>query len=147
MDGLDHAIRSRRVEGVNGLSMHCLEAGEPGRPCVLLLHGFPELAYSWCRVIVPIAAAGFYVVAPDQRGYGETTGWDGRYEADIAPFCMLNLVQDCVSLLSRLKIAEAHVVGHIAAAISGGEFQWKLRSAKCCPLGATYLEYQSRSPQ
>ncbi len=68
MHGLDHAIGSRRVEGVNGLSMHCLEAGELGRPCALLLHGFPELAYSWRKVIAPIAAAGFYVVAPDQRG-------------------------------------------------------------------------------
>ncbi len=112
MHGLDPAIRPRRVEGVNGLSMHCLEAGEPGRPCVLLLHGFPELAYSWRKVMAPIAAAGFHVVAPDQRGYGETTGWDGRYEADLAPFGMLNLVQDCVSLLSRLNIAEAQVVGH-----------------------------------
>jgi pimeloyl-ACP methyl ester carboxylesterase len=112
MHGLDHAIRSRRVEGVNGLSMHCLEAGEPERPCVLLLHGFPELACSWRKVMAPIAAAGFYVVAPDQRGYGETTGWDGCYEADLTPFRMLNLVQDCVSLLSRLNIAEAHVVGH-----------------------------------
>jgi pimeloyl-ACP methyl ester carboxylesterase len=112
MQGLDRAIRSRRVEGVNGLSMHCLEAGEPGRPCVLLLHGFPELACSWRKVIAPIAAAGFHVVAPDQRGYGETTGWDGRYEAELAPFGMLNLVADCASLLARLEIAEAHVVGH-----------------------------------
>jgi len=105
-------IRSRRVDDVNGLSMHCLEAGEPARPCVLLLHGFPELAYSWRKVMPALAAAGFYVVAPDQRGYGRTTGWDGRYEADLAPFRMLNLVQDCLSLLNRLQIQRANVVGH-----------------------------------
>ena len=71
-------VRARFVDGVNGLSMHILEAGfeTPGRPLVLLLHGFPELAYSWRKIIVPLAEAGFQIVAPDQRGYGRTTGWD-----------------------------------------------------------------------
>jgi len=61
-----------------------LEAGveRPGRPAVLLLHGFPELAYSWRKVMLPLAAAGYHVIAPDQRGYGRTTGWDGSYGAD-----------------------------------------------------------------
>jgi pimeloyl-ACP methyl ester carboxylesterase len=112
VSALPPAIRSRRVDGVNGLSMHCLEAGEPGRPCVLLLHGFPELAYSWRKVMPELAAAGYHVLAPDQRGYGQTTGWDGRYDGDLAPYGMLNLVQDCVSLLSALRIGKAHVVGH-----------------------------------
>jgi len=92
--------------------MHCLEAGDAGRPCVLLLHGFPELSYSWRKVIPALAEAGFHVIAPDQRGYGETTGWDGRYDADLASFRVLNLVQDCLALLSRLGIGKAHVVGH-----------------------------------
>lgn len=105
-------IRSRRVEEVNGLSMHCLEAGETGRPCVLLLHGFPELSYSWRKIMPALAAAGYYAIAPDQRGYGGTTGWDGRYDGDLEPYRMLNLVQDCSSLLSKLKIERAHVVGH-----------------------------------
>jgi len=112
MATLPPGIRSRRVEEVNGLSMHCLEAGEAGRPCVLLLHGFPELAYSWRKVMPALAAAGFYVVAPDQRGYGKTTGWDGRYDGDLGSYRMLNLVQDCLSLLSRLDLGKAHVVGH-----------------------------------
>ena len=112
MSALSLEIRSRRVEGVNGLSMHCLEAGEAGRPCVLLLHGFPELSYSWRKVMPALAAAGFYVMAPDQRGYGRTTGWDGGYDADLRPYRMLNLVQDCLALLSELKIARTHVVGH-----------------------------------
>ncbi|MGI9420870.1 MAG: alpha/beta fold hydrolase, partial [Geminicoccaceae bacterium] len=69
---LPEGIRSRFVDGVNGLRMHVLEAGFEirGNPCVLLLHGFPELAYSWRRIMLPIAAAGFHVIAPDQRGYG-----------------------------------------------------------------------------
>ncbi|HEX4643048.1 MAG TPA: alpha/beta fold hydrolase, partial [Candidatus Acidoferrales bacterium] len=65
-------IRSRRIENVNGITVHILEAGyeTPGRPAVLLLHGFPELAYSWRKVMPSLAAAGYYVIAPDQRGYG-----------------------------------------------------------------------------
>ena len=66
--------------------MHVLEAGyeTKGRPCVLLLHGFPELAYSWRKVMPALAAAGYHVIAPDQRGYGRTTGWDADYDGDLA---------------------------------------------------------------
>ena len=58
---LPAGIRSRRIENVNGLTMHVLEAGyeEAERPCLLLLHGFPELAYSWRKIMLPLAAAGF----------------------------------------------------------------------------------------
>jgi pimeloyl-ACP methyl ester carboxylesterase len=87
--------------------MHVLEAGHevPGRPCVLLLHGFPELAYSWRKVMLPLAAAGYHVIAPDQRGYGRTTGWDGDYDGDLHPFRMLNMVKDALALVSRSAIA------------------------------------------
>lgn len=90
---LPSGIRARFVENVNGLRMHVLEAGfeTPGRPCLLLLHGFPELAYSWRKVMGPLAAAGFHVVAPDQRGYGRTTGWDHNYDGDVASFRLFNL--------------------------------------------------------
>src|SRR5437868_12990099 len=66
---LPSTIRSRFVENINGLRMHVLEAGfeTPDRPCLLLLHGFPELAYSWRKVMLPLAAGGYHVVAPDQR--------------------------------------------------------------------------------
>src|SRR6201992_182116 len=69
-------IRSRFVEDINGLRMHVLESGfeTRGRPCLLLLHGFPELAYSWRKVMPALAEAGYHVIAPDQRGYGRTTG-------------------------------------------------------------------------
>ncbi len=112
---LPPGIRSRFVPGINGLSMHVLEAGfeRPARPCVLLLHGFPELAYSWRKVMLPLAAAGFHVVAPDQRGYGRTTGWDGRFDGDIGPFRLLNLVRDALGLISALGCRSvASVVGH-----------------------------------
>ena len=44
----------------------------------MLLHGFPELAWSWRKVMPRLASAGYHVIAPDQRGYGKTTGWDAR---------------------------------------------------------------------
>ncbi len=112
---LPAGIRSRSVAGVNGLTLHVLEAGfeSAGRPCVLLLHGFPELAYSWRKVMLPIAAAGYHVVAPDQRGYGRTTGWDGRYDGDLGSFRLLNLVRDALGLVAALGYRSvAAVVGH-----------------------------------
>lgn len=110
---LPPGIRARIIPGINGLSMHLLEAGTPGRPCLLLLHGFPELAWSWRRVMPALAAAGYHVVAPDQRGYGRTTGCDTHYEADLAPFRMLNLVRDQLGLVAALGYGHVEaVIGH-----------------------------------
>jgi pimeloyl-ACP methyl ester carboxylesterase len=116
-DALPAGIRSRFVEGVNGLRVHVLEAGHdaPERPMIVLLHGFPELAYSWRRVMLPLAAAGFHVIAPDLRGYGRTTGIDTAYDADLAPFAILNLVRDVVALVLAFgRRSVAMVVGHDA---------------------------------
>jgi pimeloyl-ACP methyl ester carboxylesterase len=112
-------IRSRTVSNVNGLTVHMLEAGfeSPGRPAVLLLHGFPELAFSWRKVMLPLASAGYHVIAPDQRGYGRTTGWDDSYDADPDPFRMLNMVRDAIGLVYALGYRSvAMVVGHDAGA-------------------------------
>ena len=112
-------IRSRRVANVNGLTVHMLEAGyeTPGRPAVLLLHGFPELAYSWRKVMLPLASAGYHVIAPDQRGYGRTIGWDDTYDADPDPFRILNMVRDAMALVYALGYRSvAMVVGHDAGA-------------------------------
>jgi pimeloyl-ACP methyl ester carboxylesterase len=112
---LPDGICARFVNDINGLTMHVLEAGfeRKGRPCVLLLHGFPELAYSWRKVMLPLAQAGFHVVAPDQRGYGRTTGWDGDYDGDVGSFRMLNLVKDALGLVSALGYRSVKgVIGH-----------------------------------
>src|SRR4249919_2992838 len=110
---LPTAIRSRVVDGVNGLGMHFLEAGDPARPCLLLLHGFPELAFSWRAVMPALAEAGYYVVAPDQRGFGRTSGWDDRYDGDLASFRQLNLATDLLALLAALGIPRVEaLVGH-----------------------------------
>jgi pimeloyl-ACP methyl ester carboxylesterase len=112
---LPPTIRSRFVDGVNGLSIHVLEAGfeTPGRPRVLLLHGFPELAYSWRKAMPLLADAGYHVIAPDQRGYGRTTGWVADYDGDLAPFRLTNLVRDALGLVAAFgyEYVDA-VIGH-----------------------------------
>jgi pimeloyl-ACP methyl ester carboxylesterase len=118
-------VRARIIGGINGLSVHVLEAGGPERPLVLLLHGFPELAYSWRRVLPALADAGFHVVAPDQRGYGRTTGWDASYDGDVDSFRLLNLVRDVLALVAAL--------GHrTVAAVVGHDFGSPV--AACCAL-------------
>src|SRR6266568_2129452 len=112
---LPAGIRSRTVNDINGLSMHVLEAGfeTRGRPCVLLLHGFPELAFSWRKVMPQLASAGYHVIAPDQRGYGRTTGWDADYDGDLTSFRLLNAVRDALGLTAALGYRSvAAVVGH-----------------------------------
>jgi pimeloyl-ACP methyl ester carboxylesterase len=112
---LPSGIRSRFVPDINGLRIHILEAGfeTPNRPCVLLLHGFPELAYSWRKVMPRLAAAGYHAVAPDLRGYGRTTGWDGDYDGDLGGYRLLNAVRDALGLVSALGYRSvAAVAGH-----------------------------------
>jgi pimeloyl-ACP methyl ester carboxylesterase len=112
---LPAGIRARFVDNINGLRMHVLEAGfaPRGRPCVLLLHGFPELAFSWRKIMVPLAEAGFHVVAPDQRGYGRTSGWSADYDGDLHPFSIPNAVRDALALVSAMgHRSVAAVVGH-----------------------------------
>jgi len=112
---LPATIRSRFVENINGLTMHVLESGfeTPGRPCLLLLHGFPELAFSWRKVMPKLAAAGYHVIAPDQRGYGRTTGSDSDYDGDLASFRLTNLVRDALGLVAAFGYRSVDaVIGH-----------------------------------
>src|SRR3979411_784357 len=112
---LPPGIRSRFVDDINGLRVHVLEAGfeTRGRPCLLLLHGFPELAFSWRTVLAALAAAGYPVIARDQRGYGRTTGWNADYDGDLASFRLPNLVRDAIGLVSAFgyRTVDA-VIGH-----------------------------------
>jgi len=111
---LPTGIRSRHVEIETGLNMHILVAGDAdAHPLVLLLHGFPELGYSWRKVMMPLADAGFYVAAPDQRGYGQTRGWDGRFNGDLQSFSISRIATDALALVRALGFSSVHsVVGH-----------------------------------
>jgi pimeloyl-ACP methyl ester carboxylesterase len=96
---------THRSISTNGINMHIAESGEG--PLVLLLHGFPELWYSYRHQLEALAAAGYHAVAPDQRGYGTT---DSPYA--ISEYTMLHLVGDVVGLLAALGEKDCVVVGH-----------------------------------
>lgn len=112
---LPRGVRSRYIDNYNGVKMHILEAGfeDHGRPCVVLLHGFPELAYTWRHQLLPLADAGFHVVAPDLRGIGRSAGRPVAFDDDVLPYALLNRVSDVLGLVRALGYNRvAAVVGH-----------------------------------
>ena len=84
-------MRGRYVV-TNGVRLWCLEAGPPTGPLVLLMHGFPELAYSWRNQIGPLGAAGFHVIAPDMPGYGRSDKPDVTYDCDWINGTLMGLI-------------------------------------------------------
>jgi pimeloyl-ACP methyl ester carboxylesterase len=116
----------RRTLRVGDINLSVLEAGAPdqgapaaqpavgppARPLVLLCHGFPELAFSWRHQLVSLAAAGWHVVAPDQRGYGASDRPDQIDAYDID-----HLTDDLAGLIEALGHERAVVVGHDWGAI------------------------------
>ena len=85
------------------MAVHEQGEGEP----IVLLHGFPELAYSWRHQMPALAGAGFRAIAPDQRGYGRTTA-----PAAVADYRMSQLIADVHGLLDALELESATFVGH-----------------------------------
>ncbi|MBM4246709.1 MAG: alpha/beta hydrolase [Deltaproteobacteria bacterium] len=96
-----------RTLSTNGIQMHVAEAGDPGAPLVLLCHGFPESWYSWRHQLPALAAAGYHVVAPDMRGYGQTDKPE-----DVRAYTQLHHVGDMVGVLDALGASTATIVGH-----------------------------------
>lgn len=107
------------------LTFHYLSSGDRTNPLVLLLHGFPDISYSWRKVIAPLAqATKCYVVAPDQRGCGRTTGWEDNArswdETVLSDFSSTNLAFDLVAFVRCLGYDKIKcVVGHDFGAVSG----------------------------
>ncbi|XP_024995457.1 uncharacterized protein LOC112528667 [Cynara cardunculus var. scolymus] len=105
MEGIQH-----KTVNANGLNIHIAEKGEG--PLVLLLHGFPELWYSWRHQILYLADHGYRAVAPDLRGYGDTTGAPVN---DHTKFTVYHLVGDLIGLLDAITSDQGEkvfVVGH-----------------------------------
>ncbi|XP_059065559.1 uncharacterized protein LOC131857298 [Cryptomeria japonica] len=96
-------IRHRHVD-VKGLKLHVAETGSG--PDVLLLHGFPEIWYSWRYQMIALADAGFHAMAPDFRGYGLS---DTPSEIEKAGF--VDLVEDLIGILDEFSIQKVFVVG------------------------------------
>ncbi|MFN4287930.1 MAG: alpha/beta fold hydrolase [Brevundimonas sp.] len=100
-------IITRTERDGEGVRLSVLEAGAPGAPLVVLIHGFPELAISWSAQIEALAAAGLRVLAPDMRGYGES----GRPEG-VEAYGIHALVGDIWALIRGEGESSAHIVGH-----------------------------------
>ena len=94
----------------NGIRMAVYEQGDG--PAVILLHGFPELAFSWRHQLTALAEAGYRAIAPDQRGYGSTTA-----PLNVADYCVEALIADVHGLLDGLDLESAVFVGHDWGAI------------------------------
>ena len=89
----------------NGIRMAVYERGEG--PAIILLHGFPDLAYSWRHQLPALAAGGYRAIAPDLRGYGQTD-----CPPDIDDYRIQELVSDVKGLLDALGLQHAVFVGH-----------------------------------
>lgn len=98
-------MSSTRTIAANGIELFVREEGQG--PLVVLCHGWPELSYSWRHQIPAVAAAGFHVVAPDMRGYGQSTA-----PSDVAAYSIFDTVGDIVGLVQALGEKQAMVVGH-----------------------------------
>jgi pimeloyl-ACP methyl ester carboxylesterase len=96
---------SSRTVSANGIEIFLLEQGQG--PLVLLCHGWPELSYSWRHQIPALAAAGYHVVAPDMRGFGQTSA-----PADVLAYSIFDQVGDMVALVAALEEKQAVIVGH-----------------------------------
>jgi len=103
-----HSFPSAQLISVNGVELEVFEAGmeNRGRP-IVLCHGWPELAYSWRRQIPGLVAAGYHVIAPNQRGYGNSSRPD-----DVNQYGIEQLAGDLVGLLDHYGYEDATYVGH-----------------------------------
>lgn len=101
-----HPVRHRTVR-TNGIRMRIAEAGDERAPVVVLVHGFPELAYSWRHQLPALAAAGYHAIAPDVRGYGRTDAPRGARH-----YSLRENIADLNGLLDALGCRTAALVGH-----------------------------------
>lgn len=106
MTTTDRVTRFSRI-GTNGIHLHVAEAGPADGPLLILLHGFPEFWYGWRGQMGTLAAMGFHVVAPDQRGYNLSDKPEG-----VASYDLDQLAADVIGLADFFRKETFTVVGH-----------------------------------
>jgi epoxide hydrolase 4 len=89
------------------VTLNAVAAGPKDGPVVLLLHGFPEFWYGWQKQIDPLAAAGFRVIAPDQRGYNKSSKPSG-----VRSYALTELVSDVIAIADQLGQERIFLAGH-----------------------------------
>ena len=97
---------NRRIAS-NGIELNIAEQGKDDAPLIVMLHGFPESWFSWRHQFAPLAAAGYHVVAPDMRGYGESDK-----PSAITAYNQVEIVNDIKGLVDTLGYETAIVIGH-----------------------------------
>lgn len=147
VQGRDAMSQSSPIDGIsfrmieaNGISMRIAQAGDSG-PLLLMAHGWPESWYNWRHQITYFANAGYRVVAPDMRGYGETDAPDSVEDYDI-----VTLAADMVGILDALGEEKAIMVGHDWGSIVA----WNtvlMHPSRFSALIAMSVPYGGRPPQ
>ena len=107
----NYNIKSRVIKSVNGLNIHILEnkVKVETNNVILLLHGFPEISFSYRYLMLLFEKAGYYCIAPDQRGYGQTKS---KVLETLKSFSVLNLAKYMSCLMKKLNIDKYHLIGH-----------------------------------
>jgi epoxide hydrolase 4 len=100
-------LRQTVVYQIGNISIHAVVAGPSDGPVVVLLHGFPEFWYSWHKQIEPLAAAGFRVIVPDQRGYNKSSKPRGA-----ASYALPELTSDVLAIADQLGQERIFLAGH-----------------------------------
>ncbi|XP_038723304.1 epoxide hydrolase A [Tripterygium wilfordii] len=135
---MEDEVNHQRIQ-TNGIWLHVAEKGSG--PLVLLLHGFPEIWYSWRHQMTFLANHGYHVVAPDLRGYGDS-------DSPLSPssYSVFHIVGDLVGLLDHFSVQQAYVVGHDWGAVAA----WHLtlfRPDRIKGLIALSVPYLPRDPK
>ena len=110
MDKIEHT-----TVNTNGIKLHIASIGSG--PVVLLLHGFPDLWYTWRHQLLSLASLGYRAIAPDLRGYG-----DSDAPPSAASYTAFHIVGDLIELLNSLGIEQVFLVGHDWGAVMGWYF-------------------------
>jgi pimeloyl-ACP methyl ester carboxylesterase len=129
-----------RVAVEPGVELHVHETGPPGGPLVVLLHGFPELGFSWRHQLAPLAEAGFRLLVPDLRGFGLSDAPE-----PVEAYAMRRLVADVVALVDHAGREQATVIGHDW----GADIAWKtawLEPGRVRAVGGLSVPFVPRAP-
>jgi pimeloyl-ACP methyl ester carboxylesterase len=125
---------------VNGIELAVAEHGPPHGPVVVLLHGFPELGFSWRHQVGPLAAAGYRVVVPDMRGFGDSDAPDAadQYAIDV-------LAADVLGLLDHCGAQRGTVIGHDWGADAAWKTAW-LHPERVLAVAGLSVPFAPRAP-
>lgn len=126
---------------VNGVELEVFEAGQQHSRAIVLCHGWPEHAYSWRHQMPALVAAGYHVIAPNQRGYGNSS-----CPTDVTAYDIAHLTGDLVGLLDHYGCDDATFVGHDW----GASVVWGLallHPDRVNAVAALSLPYQERGEQ